>query len=56
MARETDSVVVTALMVATLVFLWILRRDMCGLSERVAKVEGSLEGLRNSIVNRAGCL
>ena len=54
MAWESDSVVVVALMVAVLGFLWSLRRDMCGLSERVAKVEGLLEGLRDSIVNRAG--
>lgn len=54
MAWESDSVVVVALMVAVLGFLWSLHRDMRGLSERVAKVKGLLEGLRDSIVNRAG--
>ena len=54
MAWETDSVVV-ALMVAMLGCLWSLSRDMRGLSERVAKLEGLLEGLRDGIVNRAGC-
>ena len=55
MAWETDSVVVVALLVAVLGFLWSLHRDMRGLSERVAKVEGLLEDLRDSIVDRAGC-
>ena len=40
-------------MAATLGFLWRLPRDMCGFSEQAAKVEGLLEGLRDSIVNRA---
>ncbi len=63
MGWETDSVVVVALMTAVLGFLWSLHRDvrnlsdrvagdMRGLSERVAKVEGLLEGLRDSIANR----
>ena len=63
MGWETDSVVVVALMIAVLGFLWSLHRDvrnlsdrvagdMRGLSERVAKVEGLLEGLRDSIANR----
>ena len=64
MGWETDSVVVVALMIAVLGFLWSLHRDvrnlsdrvagdMRGLSERVAKVEGLLEGLRDSIASRA---
>lgn len=63
MGWETDSVVVVALMIAVLGFLWSLHRgvrnlsdrvagDMRGLSERVAKVEGLLEGLRDGIANR----
>ena len=63
MGWETDSVVVVALMIAVLGFLRSLHRDvrnlsdrvagdMRGLSERVAKVEGLLEGLRDSIANR----
>ena len=55
MAWETDSAVVVALMVAMLGFLWGLHRDMRGISERVAEVESLLEGLRDSIVDRAGC-
>ena len=53
MGWETDSVVVAALTIAVLGFLWSLHRDMRGLSERVAKVEGLLEGLRDSIASRA---
>lgn len=53
MGWETDSAVVVALMIAVLGFLWSLHRDMRGLSERVAKVEGLLEGLRDSIASRA---
>ena len=52
MGWETDSVVVVALMIAALGFLWSLHRDMRGLSERVAKVAGLLEGLRDGIANR----
>ena len=54
MAWETDSVVVVTLLVAVLGCLWSLHRDMRELSERVAKVEGLLEGLSKIIVNRAG--
>lgn len=53
MGWETDSAVVVALTIAVLGFLWSLHRDMRGLSERVAKVEGLLEGLRDSIASRA---
>ncbi len=41
-----------ALMFAALGFLWTLHRDMRGLSERVAKVEGLLEGLRDSLTRQ----
>ena len=34
-----------ALMVAVLRLMWALTRDMRGLSERVARLEGLLEGL-----------
>ena len=41
-----------ALMFAVLGFLWTLHRDMRGLSGRVAKVEGLLEGLRDSLTRQ----
>ena len=63
MGWETDSVAAAALASVALGFLWSLHRDvrnlsdrvagdMRGLSERVAKVAGLLEGLRDGIANR----
>lgn len=41
-----------ALMLAALVLLWMLRRGMRSLSARVARVEGLLEGLRDSLARQ----
>ena len=38
--------------VAALAFLWTLHRDMRSLSDRVSRLEGLLEGLRDAVV---GC-
>lgn len=35
--------------VAILVFLWTLHRDMSSLRERVAKMEGQIDGIRTSV-------
>ena len=55
-----DTVAVVALLVGVLIFLWRLQsdvrgldRDLRGLSDRIARVEGLLEGLRDSITARA---
>lgn len=54
-------VAVATFTIAVLGFLWkldrgvqALHRDMRGLSDRVAKVEGLLEGLRDVISGRSG--
>lgn len=41
-----------ALMLAALGLLWMLRRGMRGLSARAARVEGPLEGLRDSLARQ----
>ena len=38
--------------VAIIAFLWSLHRDVRNLAERVAKVEGLIEGLRDAITGR----
>ncbi len=55
-----DTVAVVALLVGVLIFLWRLQsdvrgldRELRGLSVRIARVEGLLEGLRDSITARA---
>lgn len=40
------------LMCATLGLLWTLHRDMRGLSARVARVEGPIEGLRDGLARQ----
>ena len=57
---SSESVTVVTLLVLVLGFLWNLNRDvrgldrdLRGLSDRVARVEGLLEGLRDSITGRA---
>ena len=35
--------------VAVLAFLWTLHRDMRSLSDRVSRLEGLLEGLRDAV-------
>ena len=40
------------LMCAALGLLWALRRDMRGLTARVARVEGLLEGLRDGLARQ----
>ena len=59
MEWSSASVAVMALLVGVLLFLWRLQgdvrgldRDMRGLSDRIAKVEGLLEGLRDSITGQ----
>jgi len=56
---SSETVAVVALLIGVLGFLWRLQadvrgldRDMRGLSDRVARVEGLLEGLRDSISGR----
>ena len=56
---NTDSLILAAA-VAILAFLWNLHRDMRsldrdmrGIAERAAKLEGLLEGLRDAITGRA---
>ena len=44
--------VILAAALAILGFLWSLRRDMRSLGERVARLEGLLEGLREAIAGR----
>ena len=44
--------VILAAALAILGFLWSLHRDMRSLGERVAKLEGLLEGLREAIAGR----
>lgn len=39
--------------VAVLVFLWTLHRDMQSLSDRVSRLEGLLEGLRDAVTGRS---
>ncbi len=38
--------------VAIIAFLWSLHRDVRSLAERIAKVEGLIEGLRDAITGR----
>lgn len=38
--------------VAILAFLWTLHRDMRSLSDRVSRLEGLLEGLRDAVTGR----
>ena len=39
--------------VAVLAFLWALHRDIRSLSDRVSRLEGLLEGLRDVVAGRA---
>ena len=48
---NTDYLILAAA-IAILAFLWNLHRDMRGIAERVAKLEGLLEGLRDAITGR----
>ena len=59
-SSESLTVVTLLVLVLVLGFLWDLNRDvrgldrdLRGLSDRVARVEGLLEGLRDSIASRA---
>ena len=38
--------------VAVLAFLWMLHRDMGALSDKVSRLEGLLEGLRDAVAGR----
>ena len=38
--------------IAILAFLWNLHRDMRALSDRVSRLEGSIDGLRSAITER----
>lgn len=44
--------VTTGIGIAILGFLWSLHRDMRMLSDRVSRVEGLLEGLRDAVVGQ----
>ena len=48
---STDYLILAAAL-AILAFLWTLHRDMRGLAERVARLEGLLEGLRDAVTGR----
>ena len=48
---DTDHLILAAA-VAILAFLWNLHHDMRGLAERVARLEGLLEGLLDAITGR----
>ena len=57
---SSESLTVVTLLVLVPGFLWNLNRDvrglgrdLRGLSDRVSRVEGLLEGLRDSIASRA---
>lgn len=50
---DTPDWINLAVAVAILAFLWSLHRDMRSLSDRVARLEGLIEGLRDSITGRA---
>ena len=50
---ETSDWITLAGVAAILAFLRSLRWDMRGLSDRVARLEGLIEGLRDSITGRA---
>ena len=52
MSNEFIAIVVVG--VAVVGFLWSLHRDMNRLGERVARLEGMMEGLRDAIVGRRG--
>lgn len=56
MSPETAAIgidyVILVAALAILGFLWGLHRDMRNLGERVAKLEGLLEGLREAIAGR----
>ena len=60
MEWSSDTIAMVALLIGVLLFLWRLHgdvrgldRDMRTLSDRIAKVEGLLEGLRDSIAGRS---
>ena len=61
MEWSSETIAMVALLIGVLLFLWRLHgdvrgldRDMRGLSNRIAcKVEGLLEGLRDSIAGRS---
>jgi hypothetical protein len=44
--------VIIAGVAAVLGFLWTLHRDMRSLSDRVSRLEGLLEGLRDAVAGR----
>lgn len=52
MSNEFIAIVVVR--VAVVGFLWPLHRDVNRLGERVARLEGMMEGLRDAIVGRRG--
>ena len=52
MSNEFIAIVVVG--VAVVGFLWSLHRDMNRLGERVARLEGVVEGLRDAITGRRG--
>ena len=60
MEWSSETIAMVALLIGVLLFLWRLHGDVCGLdrdmrtlSDRIARVEGLLEGLRDSITGQS---
>jgi hypothetical protein len=60
MEWSSETIAMVALLIGVLLFLWRLHgdvrgldRDMRTLSDRIARVEGLLEGLRDSITGQS---
>ncbi len=46
---NSEIIALIAIQVAVLGFLWALHRDISSLRERMAKMEGQIEGIRTSV-------
>ena len=53
-AMSNEFIAIVVVGVAVVGFLWSLHRDMNRLGERVARLEGVMEGLRDAIAGRRG--
>ena len=52
MAWSAELTALFALQIAAVGFLWNLHRDMANIRERMAKLEGVVETLRDSLVGK----
>lgn len=52
MERSAELIALFALQITVVGFLWNLHRDMANIRERMAKLEGVVETLRDTIIGK----